>query len=112
MWKNLVVWLMLGIILTASCSLQNKLNRIYKGKNESFVISKLGKPIEIENLTSGNKVEIFEKQTQLSKVPINTGQFRYDSFDSPKSTKIETYKFEMNHSGIVENVSYECTYAR
>ena len=112
MRKSLEIFLISLLILSINCSTQNKLNRIYKRKNESFVISKLGQPTRIENLTSGNKIEIFEKRTMLSQVPINTGQFRYDSFDSPKTTKIETYKFKINHSGLVEDVRYDCIYER
>jgi hypothetical protein len=112
MRKSLVLFLMTVLILSAGCSTQNKLNRIYKGKNEAFVISKLGRPTRTENLTNENVIEVFEKRTMLRQVPINTGEFRYDRFDSPKTTKIETYKFEMNHSGIVENVRYDCIYER
>ena len=112
MGKSIVTFLMLVLIFSIGCSTQNKLNRIYKGKYESFVISKLGKPTQTENLNNGNKIEVFEKRTMLRQIPINTGQFRYDRFDSPKSTKIETYRFEINHSGFVENVRYDCIYQR
>jgi hypothetical protein len=100
------------LILSAGCSTQNKLNRIYKGKNESLLNSKFGQPTRIEKLTSGNKIEIFEKRTMLRQVSINTGEFRYDRFDSPKTTKIETYKFEINQSGLIEDVRYDRIYER
>ena len=112
MKKSLVIFLMSILVLSIGCSIQNKLARTYKGENELFVISKLGEPTRIENLPNGNKIDVYEKRTILDSTPINTGQFRYDRFDSPKSTKIETYKFEMNQSGIVENVKYECIYER
>ena len=100
------------LVFSISCSMQSKLIREYKGKNESFVISKVGKPTRIENLTGGKKIDVYEKRTILSRTPINTGQFRYDRFDSPKSTKIETNMFEINQSGFVEDVKYECIYER
>jgi hypothetical protein len=112
MKKNPAIVLVTVLIFLISCSMQNKLVRMYKGKNESYVISKLGQPTRIENLNDGKKIAVYEKRTVLSPVPINTGQFRYDQLDSPKSTKIETYKFEMNQSGFVENVMYECIYER
>jgi hypothetical protein len=110
--KVLIIFMISIPALLVSCSVQNKLIRTYKGTNESFVLSKIGQPTRIEQLTGGKKNDVYEKHTILGRAPINTGQFRYDRFDSPKSTKIETYKFEINQSGVVEDVSYECFYER
>ena len=52
------------------------------------------------------------KNKLLKAAPINTGQFQYDRFESPKTVKSETYKFFINSSGIIEDVSYELSYAR
>jgi hypothetical protein len=100
------------MIVFLGCSVQKKLVKNYKGKNEAFVISNLGKPQRIENMSGGKKIDIYEKRTMLARAPINTGQFQYDRFDSPKATKIETYYFDINSSGIVENVRYYCVYER
>jgi hypothetical protein len=111
--KSLInVLILLLSVLFVSCSTQNKLARTYKNKNESFLFSKLGQPIRIEKQTGGKKIDVYEKRTILSSTPISTGQFRYDRFDSPKSTKIETYYFEINSTGIIEDVRYECIYER
>jgi len=95
-----------------SCSTQHKLSRNFKGKNETIVISNLGEPTRIESRSGGKKVDIYEKRTLLGRAPINTGQFQYDRFDSPKATKIETYFFDISPSGFVEDVRYECVYER
>ena len=112
MKNSLTIILFLILFISNSCSVQNKIIRNYKGKNEMFVISELGKPTQTENLKGGGKIDIYEKQTMLSRVPINTGQFRYDRFDSPRSTKIETFRFFISPSGIVEDIKYDYRYER
>ena len=74
------------------------------------MLSELGTPTRIEHLKDGRKIDIYEKNTMLRRVPINTGQFRYDRFDSPRATKIETYLFNIGLSGLVEDIRYEYRY--
>ncbi len=106
------LFLILVIVFSVSCSIQSKLNRTYIGKNESFVISKMGEPTRIEKLTGGDKIDVYEKTADLKPVPINTGGFRYDPLESPPSTKIERYWFKISSKGLVENVKYEVSYQR
>ncbi len=111
--KRITETLLIAILLSLlSCSMQNKLNRIYVGEKESFVISKMGQPTRVETLKNGGKIDVYEKRTTLKEVPINTGKFQYDSFNSPKTSKIETFKFKINHSGLVEDANYDCSYER
>lgn len=106
------IFLILVIMNLVSCSVQSKLNRTYTGKNEEFLIENLGKPVTVYRLGKGEKVDVYEKKKRLSKTPINTGRFQYDSFDSPQATKIETFKFLINSSGTIKEVQYECRYER
>ena len=111
--KNSLLILLLSMLLgTFSCSVQEKIVRDYKGQNESLLFSEMGKPTRTESLKDGKKIDVYEKQTLLSRVPINTGGFRYDRFDSPKSTKIETFMFYVNPSGIIEDIKYDYRYER
>jgi hypothetical protein len=109
---SMIIILFLILIGSEGCSVQNKVVNNYKGRNENSVIAELGNPTRIENLKGGGKIDIYEKQTMLGRVPINTGGFRYDRFDSPRSTKIETYLFYISPSGLVEDVKYDYRYER
>jgi hypothetical protein len=95
-----------------SCSVQSKLNRKYEGKTEAFLIGSMGKPAIVYMESKDRKVDVYEKKTILRKTPISTGGFKYDRFDSPQATKVETFKFSINTSGIVEKVEYDYRYER
>jgi hypothetical protein len=111
--KNSIFILLLSILFgTFSCSVQEKVVRNYKGQNESTLFSDMGKPTRVDNLKDGGKIDVYEKQTLLGRVPINTGGFRYDRFDSPKSTKTETYMFYVNPVGIIIDIKYDYRYER
>lgn len=110
--KRFAIILFSILISTISCTVQSKLAKNYKGKNEVFLVTDMGKPNRIDKLTGGRKTAVYEKRTLLGRAPINTGQFQYDRFDSPKATKIETFLFYINASGFVEDVKYECVYER
>ena len=70
----------------------------------------MGRPTRIEPLNGGRKINIYEKSKFLKATAINTGQFQYDKFESPKALKIEVYEFFLNSSGIIEDVKYEIRY--
>jgi hypothetical protein len=106
------ILLIVLLFTLGNCSMQNKLNRTYNGKNESYLISKMGQPTNVEKLTNGNKVDVYEKHTILREVPINTGRIQYDSFNSPKTSKIELFRFKINQSGLIEESGYDFHYER
>ncbi len=106
------IFMLLVFVNVTGCSVQNKLNKTYEGKNEEFLIGKMGKPAMAYQIGKGKKVDVYEKKTMLKKAPINTGHFQYDRFDSPQATKVETFKFLIGGNGKIENVQYEYRYER
>lgn len=105
-------FVVLAVFSFVSCSVQSKLNRKYEGRTEAFLIGKLGKPSMVYQESGDKKIDVYEKKTILRKTPISTGGFKYDRFDSPQATKIETFKFKINSLGIVEKVEYDYQYER
>ena len=103
----------MGIMIgLAGCSVQSKLNRNYKGKTQEELMLKMGRPTSVENLAGGRKVNIYEKSKFLKAAAINTGQFQYDRFESPKAVKTEISRFYLNKDGVIEDVKYEVKYER
>ena len=100
------------IFCLAGCSVQHKLLRDYKGKTKADLVLGMGKPLRIETGEMGHTIHIYVRNKLLKAAPINTGQFQYDKFESPKTVKKETYMFFLNSSGIIEDVKYELSYAR
>ena len=109
--KQVLIFLSLVIGL-AGCSVQSKLNREYKGKTHDDLMLGMGRPTRVEPLPGGRKIEIYEKSKFLKPTPINTGQFQYDKFESPKAVKTEVYMFYFNSLGVIEDVKYEVKYER
>ncbi len=107
------VFILLGLIIgMVGCSIQSNLRRDYKGKTQEELMLGMGRPTRIETLSGGRKIGIYEKSKFLKSAPINTGQFQYDKFESPKAIKTEIYKFYFNAQGLIEDVKYEATYER
>jgi hypothetical protein len=105
--------ILLGLIISlAGCSVQNKLLRDYRGKTQEELMLSMGRPTRIETIEGGRKINIYEKSKFLKAAMINTGQFQYDKFESPKSVKTEVTKFFLNSSGVIDDVTYEVTYER
>lgn len=109
--KQILIILSLVIGL-AGCSVQSKLSRQYKGKTHEELMVGLGRPTLIEPLPGGRRIEIYEKSKFLKPAPINTGQFQYDKFESPKAIKNDIYKFYFNVHGVIEEVKCEVSYER
>ncbi len=109
---NHVIVLLILLLGVTGCSTQRKLVREYKGKTKADLVLGMGKPVRIENGAGGNTVHIYIKNKLLKAAPINTGQFQYDKFESPKTVKTETYKFYLNSLGIIDDVVYDLSYAR
>lgn len=114
-WKALLsrgmVLLMLITLITA-CSVESKLNKNYKGKSFLEVMAVKGAPTNIENLVGGGTVRMYVKKEMLKEAPINTGQFQYDKFNSPKVLKTEITEFYVDPDGIVKNIKYSCEFGK
>ena len=111
--RNILKFILFGLIFgLLGCSVQSKLMRQYKGKTEKELVLGLGKPSQIEKGDGNQKIDIYVKKKALKAAMINTGAFQYDRFESPRSVKTETFKYYLNASGVVENVTYEVSYER
>jgi outer membrane protein assembly factor BamE (lipoprotein component of BamABCDE complex) len=111
--RTIQLFILLGLVVgLTGCSVQSKLTREYKGKTAEELMLGMGRPTRVEPLTGGRKIEIYEKSKFLKPAPINTGQFQYDKFESPKAIKTEIYKFYFNAKGVVESVNCEVSYER
>ncbi len=106
-----IVFLMIILLLTA-CSVQSKLNKKYMGKSFLEVMEVMGAPTNIENLVGGGTVRVYIKKEMLKEAPINTGQFQYDKFNSPKVLKTEITEFYVNPEGIVKNIKYSSEFSK
>jgi len=99
-------------LFLAQCSVQHQLNHEFKGKSEADLVLTNGKPFRIENDDKGRTVYVYLKSKFLKAAPINTGQFQYDRFESPRVTKRETFKYYINVMGVVEEATYDLSYER
>ena len=72
----------------------------------------MGRPTRIENIPGGRRIDIYEKNKILKAAAINTGQFQYDRFESPKATKNEIFRFYVDSNGLIDDVKYEISYER
>lgn len=100
------------VVFLTGCSVESKLNRIYKGKSFTEVIDHMGAPTNVENLVGGGTIRSYVKKVMLKETPINTGQFQYDTFNSPKVLKSEITQFYVNQDGLVTDIKYSCEYSR
>src|SRR5665647_408865 len=92
---KLALFMFLVVMLT-ECSVESKLNRNYLGKSFIEVIDHMGAPTNVENLVGGGTIRTYVKKVMLKETPINTGQFQYDTFYSPKVIKSERTQFYVN----------------
>lgn len=100
------------LALVISCSAESKLNRSYKGKSFLEVMADMGAPTRIDNLVGGGTLRIYESKKMLKETPINTGQFRYDTFNSPRVLKTDVVTFFVTPSGIVSKIQYSSEYTK
>ena len=108
-----LIIILLGLMIGfGGCSVQSKLIRNYKGKTQEELMLTMGRPTRVETFTDGRKINIYETSKFLKAAAINTGQFQYDRFESPKAIKNEIYKFYLNTNGVIEDVKYEVSYER
>lgn len=109
---KLMTLLLLVAFFLSGCSVQSKLTRHYKDKSFSEVMAVMGAPTTIENLVGGGTLRSYVRKVMLKETPINTGQFQYDTFYSPKVMKNEITRFKVTQNGIVKEVSYSCEYTK
>ena len=107
-----MVFLWCLLIGLAGCNIQKKLNHEYIGKSQEQLLLQMGRPTRVEPLPAGRKIDVYEKSKFLKAAAINTGQFQYDRFESPKALKKEVYQFYFNSKGVIEEVKYEVNYQR
>ena len=107
-----IIFLFGLILVLAGCSTQHNLNRDFKGKTQEELLLAMGRATRVEDLGGGRKINIYEKSKFLKPAAINTGQFQYDKFESPKALKTEVYMFYINSQGVIEDVKYEVKYER
>jgi len=100
------------LLFLSGCSVQSKLNRSFKGKSFTEVMAVKGAPTNIENRIGGGTIRTYLKKEMLRETPINTGQFQYDKFDSPKVLKTEITEFYVDQDGKVTEIKYSCEYSR
>jgi len=100
------------LLLMVGCSVESKLNRNFKGKSFSEVMAVKGAPTTIENLVGGGTLRTYQKREMLRETPINTGQFQYDSFNSPKVLKTEITQFKVDQDGIVKEIKYSSEFSK
>ena len=108
---KLALFMFLVVMLT-ECSVESKLNRNYIGKSFIEVIDHMGAPTNVENLVGGGTIRTYVKKVMLKETPINTGQFQYDTFYSPKVLKSEITQFYVNQDGKVTQIKYGCEYSK
>ena len=94
------------------CSVESKLNRSYKGKSFIEVMAVMGAPTTVENRIGGGTIRSYVSKKMLKPAPINTGQFQYDKFESPKVMQTIITIFFVDPSGKVLEVKYSNEYSR
>ena len=103
---------MLATVLVSGCSVEARLNKHYNGKSFALVVADRGAPTTVENLVGGGTLRSYIKKELLRETPINTGQFQYDAFKSPKMVKSEVTEFLVEPSGRVKEVKYRCEFSK
>jgi hypothetical protein len=112
--EMLIKWVlfMFIVVFLTGCSVESKLNRNYKGKSFALVMDHMGAPTNVEQRIGGGTIRSYVKKSMLKETPINTGQFQYDTFNSPKVLKSEITQFYVNQDGKVNEIKYSCEYTR
>ena len=112
--RNGIAILLFAVVtsLISGCSIESKLNRNYKGKLFTKVMADMGAPTNIENKIGGGTIRTYESKKMLKPAPINTGQFQYDKFESPKVMQTIITRFIVDTAGKVLEVKYSNEYSR
>lgn len=103
---------LLVAFLVSGCSVESKLNRNFKGKSFYEVVAVMGAPSTVENLVGGGTIRSYTTKKMLKPAPINTGQFQYDKFESPKVMQTVVTQFFVDQDGKVREVKYSNEYSK
>lgn len=103
---------LLVAFLVSGCSVESKLNRNFKGKSFYEVVAVMGAPTTVENLVGGGTIRSYTTKKMLKPAPINTGQFQYDKFESPKVMQTVVTQFFVDQDGKVREVKYSNEYSK
>lgn len=109
---NVGIAILFVVLMLSGCSIETKLNRNFKGKSFSEVMAVMGAPTTTENLVGGGTLRTYQKKEMLRETPINTGQFQYDSFNSPKVLKTEITQFKVDQEGVVTEIKYSSEFSK
>ena len=100
------------VFLVSGCSVESKLNRNFRGKPFYEVVAVMGAPSTVENLVGGGTIRSYTTKKMLKPAPINTGQFQYDRFESPKVMQTLVTQFFVDQEGKVREVKYSNEYSK
>lgn len=93
-----------------SCGSQQKLQKSYLGKPQSFLKESFGNPTTI--IEKGEeKIYVYEKSEELRSTEISQGKLTLDPMVSPMVKKTERYFFTVNNNKI-SKVKLEEEYER
>jgi hypothetical protein len=105
MVKKLIIIFVLALMV--SCSMTSKLSNKYVGRGVELLYKELGYPKTVSEMSNGNKLFEYEKETFIRQTEIGTGRGTLDPRISPSFSKVETYWFEVNKEGIIVHTNYE-----
>ena len=110
--NRLLVFLVI-LFLSASCGMQAKLNRNYKGEPLTEVAADFADltPAKIP-MQNGHTKVIYTREERLSGTTINQGTNTLDPIRSPAVTKMEQFIFIVDENGVVIGTKYESDYKR
>ena len=77
-----------------------------------LVMDKMGAPTTSENRIGGGTIRTYVSKKMLKPAPINTGQFQYDKFESPKVMQTIITSFIVDPSGKILEIKYSNEYSR
>ncbi len=105
-----IIFILLILIVSVSCSTQRQLRKAFVGKPVSKIEANFGQPKTVIE-KEGEKLYIFEKTEELQSTEIGQGQLTLDPIITPKVTKTEMYYFTVKN-GTVTKARLEEDYKR
>ncbi len=110
---NRILILLFILFFAASCGMQAKLNRNFKGEPMAEVAEAFADltPSKIP-MQNGHTKVIYTKEDRLDGTTINQGTNTLDPIHSPSVTKVEQFIFIVDENGVVISTKYESSYKR
>ena len=105
-----VLYFVLLIVFMASCSVQSKLSRSFKGEGREKLIMEFGSPDSIIKRDDESEIYVYVTETRIRATEINTGSFTLDKRMSPSMIKVERKLFYISEDGIILACQYEKEY--